>query len=194
MVAGWKGLPVVAALVLVGAVSFTLVAAYQWAGRLGILVRQPRWPRAIGKATFGKATSGTRARHHPLAGLVLWLTTIPGMSVPKVGNSISSVGQLTGRAARLASRMTFDFEELDYRSGGWSFRKRQPAFDNRRRCVMDQSMKFVRFGPPLNHSISRSPSPASSRATTAGRHRCRRPPGRAAPRPRRPACRRAALG
>ena len=31
-----KGLPVVAALVLVGAVSFTLVAAYQWAGRLGI--------------------------------------------------------------------------------------------------------------------------------------------------------------
>ena len=35
MVAGWKGLPVVAALVLVGAVSFTLVAAYQWAGRLG---------------------------------------------------------------------------------------------------------------------------------------------------------------
>ena len=27
MVAGWKGLPVVAALVLVGAVSFTLVAA-----------------------------------------------------------------------------------------------------------------------------------------------------------------------
>ena len=59
MVAGWKGLPVVAALVLVGAVSFTLVAAYQWAGRLGILVRQPRWPRAIGKATFGKVTSGT---------------------------------------------------------------------------------------------------------------------------------------
>ena len=36
MVAGWKGLPVVAALVLVGAVSFTLVAAYQWAGRRGI--------------------------------------------------------------------------------------------------------------------------------------------------------------
>ena len=36
MVAGWKGLPVVAALVLVGAVSFTLVAAYQWAGGLGI--------------------------------------------------------------------------------------------------------------------------------------------------------------
>ena len=36
MVAGWKGLPVVAALVLVGAVSFTLVAPYQWAGRLGI--------------------------------------------------------------------------------------------------------------------------------------------------------------
>lgn len=36
MVAGWKGLPMVAALVLVGAVSFTLVAAYQWAGRLGI--------------------------------------------------------------------------------------------------------------------------------------------------------------
>ena len=35
MVAGWKGLPMVAALVLVGAVSFTLVAAYQWAGRLG---------------------------------------------------------------------------------------------------------------------------------------------------------------
>ena len=31
-----KGLPVVAALVLVGAVSFTLVAAYQRAGRLGI--------------------------------------------------------------------------------------------------------------------------------------------------------------
>jgi hypothetical protein len=29
MVAGWKGLPVVAALVLVGAVSFTLVAAAQ---------------------------------------------------------------------------------------------------------------------------------------------------------------------
>ena len=55
MVAGWKGLSVVAALVLVGAVSFTLVAAYQWAGRLG----QPRWPRAIGKATFGKVTSGT---------------------------------------------------------------------------------------------------------------------------------------
>jgi hypothetical protein len=25
----------------------------------GFLVRQPRWPRAIGKATFGKATSGT---------------------------------------------------------------------------------------------------------------------------------------
>ena len=34
MVAGWKGLPVGAALVLVGAVSFTLVAAYQWAGRI----------------------------------------------------------------------------------------------------------------------------------------------------------------
>jgi hypothetical protein len=24
----------------------------------GFLVRQPRWPRAIGKATFGKATFG----------------------------------------------------------------------------------------------------------------------------------------
>ena len=36
MVAGWKGLPMVAALVLVGAVSFTLVAAYQWAGKLRI--------------------------------------------------------------------------------------------------------------------------------------------------------------
>src|SRR2546422_328245 len=24
-----------------------------------VLVRQPRWPRAIGKATFGKVTSGT---------------------------------------------------------------------------------------------------------------------------------------
>ena len=34
MVAGWKGLPVVAAPVLVGAVSFTLVAAYQCAGRI----------------------------------------------------------------------------------------------------------------------------------------------------------------
>src|SRR5258707_711826 len=58
----------------------------------------------------------------------LWLTTIPGMSVPKVGNSISSVGQLAGRAARLASRMTFDFEELDYRPtpiGALSLRRRR---------------------------------------------------------------------
>ena len=31
-----EGLPVVSALVLLGAVGFTLVAAYQWAGRLGI--------------------------------------------------------------------------------------------------------------------------------------------------------------
>src|SRR5437763_1256471 len=36
MVPGWKGLPMVAALVLVGAVSFTLVAAYQWAGKLRV--------------------------------------------------------------------------------------------------------------------------------------------------------------
>ena len=56
MVAGWKGLPVVAALVLVGAVSFTLVAAYQWAGRLGIFGEAAT---SIGKATFGKVTSGT---------------------------------------------------------------------------------------------------------------------------------------
>ena len=50
------------------------------------------------------------------------------MSVPKVGNSISSVGQLAGRAARLASRMTFDFEELDYRPtpiGALSLRRRR---------------------------------------------------------------------
>src|SRR6476620_3868302 len=50
------------------------------------------------------------------------------MSVPKVGNSISSVGPLAGRAARLASRMTFDFEELDYRPtpiGALSLRKRR---------------------------------------------------------------------
>src|SRR5262249_11855060 len=56
------------------------------------------------------------------------LTTIPGMSVPKVGNSISSVGQLAGHAARLASRMTFDFEELDYRPtpiGALSLRRRR---------------------------------------------------------------------
>ena len=33
------------------------------------------------------------------------------MLVPKVGNSISSVGQLASRAARLAGRMSFDFEE-----------------------------------------------------------------------------------
>ena len=31
-----EGLPVVSALALLGAVGFTLVAAYQWAGRLGI--------------------------------------------------------------------------------------------------------------------------------------------------------------
>jgi hypothetical protein len=50
------------------------------------------------------------------------------MSVPKVENSISSVGQLAGRAARLASRMSFDFEELDYRPtpiGALSLRKRR---------------------------------------------------------------------
>src|SRR5258707_14659728 len=50
------------------------------------------------------------------------------MSVPKVGNSISSVGQLAGRAARLASRMSFDFEELDYRPtpiGALSLRRRR---------------------------------------------------------------------
>jgi hypothetical protein len=32
-----EGLPVISALALLGAVGFTLVAAYQWAGRLGIL-------------------------------------------------------------------------------------------------------------------------------------------------------------
>jgi hypothetical protein len=32
-----KVCPVVRAIVLLGAVSFTLVAAYQWAGRLGLL-------------------------------------------------------------------------------------------------------------------------------------------------------------
>ena len=50
------------------------------------------------------------------------------MLVPKVGNSISSVGQLAGRAARLASRMSFDFEELDYRPtpiGALSLRRRR---------------------------------------------------------------------
>jgi hypothetical protein len=31
-----EGLPVTSALVLLGAVSFTLLAAYQWAGRLGL--------------------------------------------------------------------------------------------------------------------------------------------------------------
>jgi len=59
MVAGWKGLPVVAALVLVGAVSFTLVAAYQWAGRLGIFGEAATLAAGNGKATFGKVTSGT---------------------------------------------------------------------------------------------------------------------------------------
>jgi len=33
--AGEESLPVISALVLLGAVGFTLVAAYQWAGRLG---------------------------------------------------------------------------------------------------------------------------------------------------------------
>ena len=63
MVAGWKGLPVVAALVLVGAVSFTLVAAYQWAGRLGIFgeaatLAAGNWQGHVWKH---------RTRHHPLA-------------------------------------------------------------------------------------------------------------------------------
>jgi len=51
---------VISALVLLGAVGFTLVAAYQWAGRLGAfdVVRRELAVR-IGKATFGKATSGT---------------------------------------------------------------------------------------------------------------------------------------
>ena len=31
-----EGLPVISALALLGAVAFTLVAAYQWAGRLGM--------------------------------------------------------------------------------------------------------------------------------------------------------------
>ena len=44
---------------LLGAVGFTLVAAYQWAGRLGIFGEATTLARAIGKATFGKATSGT---------------------------------------------------------------------------------------------------------------------------------------
>jgi hypothetical protein len=33
--------PVTSALVLLGAVSFTLMAAYQWAGRFGLLNAQP---------------------------------------------------------------------------------------------------------------------------------------------------------
>ena len=58
--AGEESLPVISALVLLGAVGFTLVAAYQWAGRLGAfdVVRRELAVR-IGKATFGKATSGT---------------------------------------------------------------------------------------------------------------------------------------
>ena len=47
-----KGLPVAAALVLLGAVSLTLVAAYQWAGRLGI---------------FGEATTFRDGSKHPYA-------------------------------------------------------------------------------------------------------------------------------
>ena len=38
------------------------LASRSWpriSGRAGFLVRQPRWPRAIGKATFGKVTCGT---------------------------------------------------------------------------------------------------------------------------------------
>ena len=66
MVAGWKGLPVVAALVLVGAVSFTLVAAYQWAGRLGI---------------FGEAaTLGAGQGHvwNTVLAIILWLVWFYG--------------------------------------------------------------------------------------------------------------------
>jgi hypothetical protein len=54
-----KPIRMAAALVLLGAVCFTLVAAYQWAGRLGIFGEATTLARAIGKATFGKATSGT---------------------------------------------------------------------------------------------------------------------------------------
>ena len=50
----------ISALVLLAAVGFTLVAAYQWAGRLGALMWQEgSWRCEIGKATFGKAMSGT---------------------------------------------------------------------------------------------------------------------------------------
>jgi hypothetical protein len=38
-----NGLPVVSALVLLGAVGFTLVAAYQWAGILGIFGEANVW-------------------------------------------------------------------------------------------------------------------------------------------------------
>src|SRR5262245_30830379 len=37
-----EGLPVTSALVLLGAVTFTLMAAYQWAGRLGLWNAGPR--------------------------------------------------------------------------------------------------------------------------------------------------------
>ena len=46
----------ISALVLLGAVGFTLVAAYQWAG---LMWQAGSWRCEIGKATFGKATSGT---------------------------------------------------------------------------------------------------------------------------------------
>jgi hypothetical protein len=49
---------VISVLVLLGAVGFTLVAAYQWAGRLGAFDVARSWRCEIGKATFGRATSG----------------------------------------------------------------------------------------------------------------------------------------
>ena len=52
----------------------------------------------------------------------------------------------------------------------------------------------VCFGSRLNRSVSRSLSPVARQSATADRHRYLRPPGQAAQRPRRPACRRAAHG
>jgi hypothetical protein len=75
--AGEESLPVISALVLLGAVGFTLVAAYQWAGRLGtfdvasreLAVRNSR-PR------LARPRLEHRTRHPPLAGLVLRLGNI----------------------------------------------------------------------------------------------------------------------
>src|SRR5205807_6442877 len=85
-----ESLPVVSALVLLGAVGFTLVAAYQWAGRLGI---------------FGEATTlapGNWQGHvwqghvwNTVLAIILWLSSCIDGSHRSSGPSRSSGPRLS---------------------------------------------------------------------------------------------------